>query len=278
MHSFAELKQLNSEQAGNIQLYRIVKFDRVIELLSEKKLTLLDPIKWEDPYEKAQQDIAAGSAVSKRPSVFGLCWSMRARSDAMWRIYSPDKLGVRISTTVARMLKALDENLSDGLDFRNLFLGRVSYLPEKGARKKPFDFGESQLSLANTDFSRPIFTIGDAIEDMRLNAQTNKVVPRDIAKALYLKRQAFDHESEVRLLYVEPTKGVGITRGSDGLLRLKMTPEELIRGLQFDPRLSTTLFKEYRERLKSVLGRISIRVSQSSLYKGPDHVPAQSHL
>jgi hypothetical protein len=100
MRSFSDLAQTSEKEILNIDLYRTFGIERLFQLLTEKKLTLLEPSKWDDPYERALQNLVTGQNQQIKPGVFGLCWTLQGRSDAFWRIYSPNKLGVRISTTV----------------------------------------------------------------------------------------------------------------------------------------------------------------------------------
>ena len=266
MHSFSELAHSRTKDISNIQLYRTFGIERLFQLLSEKKLALLEPSKWDDPYERALQNLVTSDNPEGRPGVFGLCWTTQARSDALWRIYSPTKLGVRISTTVGRLYEALVSNTRDNIKPENLFLGRVSYLPERSSKGMPFDFGKFALGLIEQDFRRPISNIADAIEDM---IATDPSTPRDVAKALYLKRTPFDHEKEVRLLYVDMDISAEAVFRTNGVMKLDLDPFSLIRGIQFDPRVSDDIYEALKSSVKSVLGSRPIRISKSSLYKDP---------
>ena len=77
-------------------VYRIMPLKRLIECLVVKKLTLLKPKKWDDPFENwllsATVEAASGELGTMQPirnAVFGLCWTLHRETDAMWRIYSP---------------------------------------------------------------------------------------------------------------------------------------------------------------------------------------------
>ena len=278
MRSFSDLsrQQIPSPGTPDTTLYRTFGIERLFQLLVEKKLTLLEPGMWEDPYERALQNLVSGNDVASRPGVFGLCWTTKGRSDALWRIYSPNKLGVRISTTVGRLVSVLNSANAHRINTDNLFLGRVTYLPESTNRRGQFDFGRYPLGLTREDFDRNIFTISDAIQDMADAAASSKShLPRNIAKALFLKRTAFDHEKEVRLLYIDPTisaETASVTK--NGLLKLDIDPVSLIRGIQFDPRLSDDIFQSMRSTLQTVLGTREIRITKSTLYKDPQQIIA----
>lgn len=273
MQSISDLNRAPSEHADRLVLYRTFGIERLFQMLTERKLTLLEPSKWDDPYERALQELSSGKHLFQKPSMFGLCWSMQGRSDALWRIYSPNKLGVRVSTTVERLRSVLSSNVQNSINLSKLFLGRVTYLPENTTRK-PFAFGKLPLDLTDSDFNRPVNNIADAIEDMIERARRNQVQPRDMAKALFVKRTAFDHEREVRLLYVDEAITAGESAENGGILKLQIDPLELIRGIQFDPRLSDDVYRALRTTLQTVLGNSPIRITKSTLYKGPRQIIA----
>jgi len=90
--------QSSAQKTGN--LYRIVSFDRAAEIITGKKLYFASPSSWDDPFERALKNSAA-------KAIFAQCWCRKAVSDAMWRIYSPHCLGVRIATTRRRLEQAI---------------------------------------------------------------------------------------------------------------------------------------------------------------------------
>src|SRR5438552_2336902 len=65
-----------------------------------------------------------------RMRLYGQCWSLLDESDAMWRIYSPNKAGVKIRTTVRKLITAVYDR-TDRYASLKYFIGRVSYESEK---------------------------------------------------------------------------------------------------------------------------------------------------
>ena len=80
---------MESRKSVNPYLYRILSFERVVQLFESENLYFSHPSKWEDPYENAVEHAAL-------KSTYAQCWCSKGVSDAMWRIYSPEKIGVRI--------------------------------------------------------------------------------------------------------------------------------------------------------------------------------------
>jgi hypothetical protein len=96
------------------KIYRIFSISRFKELITTNELVLVNPYKWDDPFEnfflKANAVDENGALVSLGDIArkwYGQCWTFNPESDAMWRIYSCQKDGVRVSTTVRRLFSVL---------------------------------------------------------------------------------------------------------------------------------------------------------------------------
>ena len=252
MKSLVELKADSAFR--NVRMYRIFGIERLFQLINGEELALLAPRKWEDPYEKALQDMLE---TQNNFRSYGLCWSSRSRSDALWRIYSPNSLGVRVSTTIGHLTDAILPNNS--FSEENFFMGAVSYLPEKTSfPNRMFDFGKNKLSLNQRDFNRRIVTISDALKDMAA-AKNRHRSTSDIAKTFLVKRKAFDHESEMRFIYVD-----GNNNGSDGnIYKIPIDPFKLISTIQFDPRMNDDVYEALRKAILASASPHKITISIS---------------
>ena len=149
-------------------LYRIASFDRAADIITGRKLYFSHPSEWEDPYEKVLNH-------DRAKAVFAQCWCRKGVSDAMWRIYSPHSIGVRIGTTSQRLKKALEvEKARRKLSFK---IARVEYRYQE----------ELDAELANAR-----------------NELAAKYSFENAAVPLFLKRKAFDHERETRVVVFDP--------------------------------------------------------------------------
>jgi hypothetical protein len=98
----------------DIPIYRIMPIDRLLQCFEEKSLVLLPPKKWDDPFENlllssqvtVSASVEVGGMERIRDQVFGQCWTLHRETDAMWRIYSPDKGGAKVKTTPRKLLEA----------------------------------------------------------------------------------------------------------------------------------------------------------------------------
>ena len=144
-------------------LYRIMPFRHVVDMFDARMLHLSSPASWEDPYEQLVQH-------GRQDSVFAQCWSTRETSDAMWRIYSPDRMGLSVRTSRSRLVQALEvANQTVPLQYSVM---SVKYLSES-------ETVERVNALAH-------------------EAEAAEATTRGAMAALFVKRAAFDHEAEVR--------------------------------------------------------------------------------
>ncbi len=172
------LNILKGERDNHV--FRIISLPRLFELFERRANTLVMPHKWDDPFEnfilglKAQLPTGEPVEFGQRHNFYGQCWTLTASSDAMWRIYSRDKKSVRIRSRTRKLVETFDLS-AIGM----VFVGKVHYLSTEGL-----------LAWAKRLFRRA------DLPDARL-----------LAKTLLVKRTAFSHEEEVRLLYFQPKPG-----------------------------------------------------------------------
>lgn len=216
--------------SGEKYLYRIMNFSHAVQLFEKKELYFAKPSSWDDPYEQRLKH-------SQDHAVFAQCWGRNPISDAMWRIYSQHGLGVRISTTENSLREALRAACKEnGYKYR---LREVDYRSQK-------EINETTRKIA---------------EDLKLSFDLSRAI--DI---LYVKREAFSHETEWRVVLFAPneerdTKNNGIS--------IKIEPHKLIKRILLDPRAPEEVIKAFTFYFKEKLG-FQGSVSRSALYKSPE--------
>ena len=232
-----------SQKEQNNNIYRIFNVERLIELFEQKINALVKPQSWDDPFENFILNIPVTSKTGKkckselRNRGYGQCWTLNVESDAMWRIYSPDKNGVKIQTTVRRLFNSL-YSVQTSYESISCFIGKVIYYPKKEIDKVVAD------RLAGTkQFSG---SLGQA-------------------QSLLFKRNAFSHEKEVRLIYLDPHNNA-----DTNVYLYPCDPLTLIDRITFDPRMSPNLYKIYKNHLK-IIGYKGT-VIQSGLYRPPRYL------
>jgi hypothetical protein len=85
---------------GTLVIYRYVPIRRLLEMLKMQKLPFLTPDKWLDPFEKFNHSIAGVDLEIPKNSVYSSCWTLSLEADHLWRLYTPNEDGVRISVRV----------------------------------------------------------------------------------------------------------------------------------------------------------------------------------
>lgn len=225
-------------------IYRFMPFSRVMELFRTSEFMLTRTSKWDDPFEnyiinvrfKSQDGATLDTAL--RHILHGSCWTKKSVSDAMWRIYSPDKLSVRIASTPRLIADALVTGLKKNPKSA-CFVGRVDYLPQA-----------TIVKLATT-YAR------DILEDKSQAA---------VARSVLLKRRSFSHEEEVRVLVIDRH-----SRSKGGLLRVRVDPYSLIKSVMLDSRTPPDVAEMYISHLRNHIG-FRGRISTSTLYNLPSNL------
>jgi hypothetical protein len=207
-------------------VYRILDFEHLVEMFKTKSLRLTRPALWEDPYEAPFDHWVLNN-------VFAQSWSSTPVSDAMWRIYSPSRTGVRIRARRDVLL----ENVRQAAGEK----GWLSMLEE-------VEYIETR-----TFEERLRKTYAELCENF------------DVIKALetvLFKRTAFAHESEVRLAIHALPQTIDT---KDGHLALPFAPADVISDVMVDPRASDNYFDVVQYYLRAKL-KFRGEVRRSKLY------------
>ena len=160
--------------------------------------------------------------------LYGQCWSGKRCSDAMWRIYSPDKKGVRIRTRVSKILNVIKQEDS-------CFLGKVVYLPQAKI--------EHDLKSLNNQITQ------DQLCHLMLESQ-------------FVKRNSFSHESEYRIILLDDWS-LGTP---DSVKKFPIDPLIFIENVYFDPRADSFYVDRCKKILKDAFHFPAQRIRQSNLY------------
>ena len=225
----------------NTKIYRIFSKDYFFQLFEDRENTLVLPKKWDDPFENIflrskAQSISDGELVSFgfRDKIYGQCWTSEAVSDAMWQIYSRDEDGIRVRTTVGKLIHSL--RILHG-DWANLscYIGRVRYLTDKELR----------------EFGKTVFK--------------DYISGRRVAESLLVKRRAYKFENEVRLIFFDHTD----KHGSEGIYKYSFDPICVIDQVMIDGRMSVDEFSRLKKEVVARTGLPHRRVQRSLLYSEP---------
>jgi hypothetical protein len=225
------------------KVYRIFSLERLLELFVTGRNTLVKPAQWDDVFEnfilKSPVRLRSGEIIEYNfyDRMYGQCWTLDKASDAMWRIYSSDKNGIRVRTTIRKLIESL-ANAQPSLPEVRCCVGKVKYLSDKDL-----------MGIANTTF-----------DDSGIGVDA-------IFKSLLVKRKAFKHENEVRALYQE----LDDDAYSRGLYRYTVDPHHLIDQIMIDPRRSYPDFKVLKKIIQKTAG-FEGEIKRSLLYTLPKDI------
>lgn len=225
-------------------IYRIISYERLIEIFDSRKNTLVKPKLWEDTFEnfilKSKLKFPDGSEtiLDTHERLYGQCWTTSKASDAMWRIYSPDKSCIRIRTTINRLVTSLlianvDNAMSESC------IGKVEYK------------SESKITI----LAKRAFT------------KTGQITFGSLFRSLLVKRKAFEHEKEIRLIHLDWGKELP----KESMYSYEIDPHELVTQVMIDPRISYKDFKTIKNDIKKRTGYQG-DIVRSLLYRLPEPV------
>lgn len=225
----------------NTKIYRIFPRKRFLQLFQENRNALVLPTKWEDPFENVflKADVVSATGEKGRfdfhDDVYGQCWTLEAASDAMWQIYSREKDSVRVRTTVGKLLASLCDLHTEWAHV-SCFIGRVEYLTEAKLRT----------------FGRTVFKTFPPSEA--------------VARSLLVKRRAYRHENEVRIICIQPSD----TKHLNGVYSYDLEPRNVIDQVMVDGRVAHSDFLPFKRQVMAVTGLSESRVKRSLLYRQPE--------
>ena len=239
-HTSIKDKFVNADK--DISIYRFLPLNYVIEMIQDHELTIGQTQNWDDCYENflakatfywGQTPVCFNSFL---PCFFGQCWTRTKESDALWRIYSKDKQGVRIKTSINRLLEAsINEVDYDPFSTILRVAGKVQYLTEKG-----------------------IFSWINDLDKMKINSTT-------LVESLFIKRKEFNHEKEVRLLIQKTIKKEDEYKGTlKKHINLSIDPNIFIDEITFDPRINDKDYQTFSRVLKKI--GYKNKINKSNLY------------
>lgn len=239
------MNQSNFLNLGEAELdqhvYRIMPQDFVIALFAERKNVLSQVHNWKDKFENFQ--LKLGGILNGERFEFGFkddfvgqCWTTDSLSEAMWGIYANDPAArhLRIRSTPRKLLSGL-QAAHPAMPQDTCFIGKVKYKRENELKAYAENGGQLDLGA------------------------------RRFAEALLLKRHAFRHESEVRLLYF----GDAATFDDKGLYRYEVDPHAMITQIMADPNRDRANWLTDKAAIAKATG-FAGEIKRSKIYDAPE--------
>lgn len=248
-------------------IYRIISFDRVIELLAEKKNTLVEPYIWDDPLEGwIYNELLNHYGNPKvRGKFFGQSWTRENMSEPMWKIYSNGTDSVRIKSTIDDLKDKPLEKKEDYWCVQPINYKHFSKI--KLCNLEVNDHELNELIDDPNQLSELIDYYGDSIGTN--NGSTSRMKFCQIAalaKSYMIKRMAFKHENEVRLICY--WKGA---KPKKRFYKYSIRPNDFIKEIMMHPGISDSEFEKRKKILEAYEFNGNIR--RSEIYKVLEKIP-----
>ncbi len=207
-------------------VYRFMSFEALQEILLSRSICLLNTKYWEDTYENflSKSEVIVGDTpfdlTSHQQRLFGSCWTKKRESDALWRIYSQHKCGVRVRSTIRKLALSLQQEFSKSFAW-TVNIGEVRYLSVHNIVTYFEEFSEDEFVAAATNLFRD---------------------------SMFMKRPEFKHEEEIRIILKVKTVPPIFSK----VVPLSIDPKDAIEEITFDPRISADLYELFVSKLKLI--------------------------
>lgn len=230
----------------NKPIYRVFSKRWLIDALTKKKNTLVKPSMWDDPFENfifkstVQTNQGELALDTIRENYYGQCWTLtEEETDALWRIYSPNKDGFRVKTTIGKIFDAF-YNLSDKWAMIAFYVGKIQYEEESNIK----------AYFENPD------NLNGHLFDTSGNGQV---------ETLLIKRLEFKHENELRLIFSTNKENYDVSQMTyEFPIDINFHFDEILA----DPRMEEDDFVQSVKDIKNLGYTNTIRKSQ--LYQIPN--------
>ena len=220
----------------SLTLHKYIPLRFLLVLLKEQMLIFNSVSSWDDPYENfflKQHFVQPGHrdpyvvVDNLTKGLYGMSWTLQEETDSLWRIYSPDKMSVRISATVEMLV----ETVCSEDDKWDVWINAVQYKTDEEIKE--------WLAQCKTIRERDGFV-------------------RKMSESFFIKRKAFEAEKEYRFVvnYAEKIRPT---------VCFHCEPKKLITDILIDPRVNDYEFEAIKASLL-FFGVEEGRIRKSELY------------
>ncbi len=223
----SEVKFINMSEADfldNNMLYKYMPLEMALATVNDKYIWFNNPCLWNDPFEK--RFINATYILDKKEidfplkdRIFCTCMTQTTTSEAHWKAYSGNDLGISFKYKRSKLLEILNQHTSD----YEIYIGKVDYLRTKDIKKKISEI--------------------EGIKDIVPLSLYNRELQ---IKLVLLKRIAFKYENEIRIIIIKKYK----TEQKGIKLVFKNNANELIDRITLDPSVGVHTEKMLKELFK----------------------------
>lgn len=220
-------------------IYRYMKLDYLIDMLKNQRNILVKPKMWEDPFENLLYNTPYLSPSGNYLKLlggdrhYGQCWTLKQESYAMWKLYCPDSCCVKIKSTVGKIFEPLYKICKEKLDYIN---------------QKPDNLGEGERFFFQAIIGKVEYLEEDELIAKLQDNYKEKATDTTqlgLLESFLVKRQPFDYEEEVRIIYDHFEQPCELV-----LKSYPIEPNDVIEQIVLNPYLETQLIEIISEKLR----------------------------
>ncbi len=256
-------KQLNIlDSELDKPVYRIVDYDRLVQVLKTGKNSFVRTFLWDDPFENlltnSEFNKKRGYSISSmKYYTYAQCWSFSEENDLLWRTYSPNKESVRLKSTARKLIDSL---------INSPIVQRIETNPKRLFDNREEDeFWDEEITcfVGKVEY----LTKSEMFNFFRTNYKENNI--ELYLKSLYIKRRPFRNEEELRIgVYHILALDDKILSISDNIFHYEINFNEVFEEIVFDPRISNEKFDGLKEVLKKL--KFKNPILKSEIYEKPN--------
>lgn len=227
----------------NKSIYRYISVDRVYELLQSGAFRFTNPISWIDPFEK--RFISANYELIKydKPEVYCACFTQKSSNEAAWKMYSYYKSGIanrtaKIEFDIKRFLGCFYLVCKAYNDIK-IYCSNVTYMAAQTIKK---------IHLQKSKYHKIAFNCFD---------------DNSFVDLLLLKRMAFEHEAEVRIVLLRK-HSQGRSDNDITMVFPKELLSDLIKSIALAPDCTDFEYELIRNKFNNLLP--GVKIYKSTLY------------
>ena len=235
------VKLRDARRIRHLLIHKYIPLKYLLVLLKEQRLIMKPVATWEDPYENfflKERFVMEGqlngsvytSVDNLTKGLYGMSWTLQKETDSLWRIYSPDKLSVMITTKV----ESLVESVSSEDDKWAVWLSKVKYKTES--------------------------EVEEWLDKCKAVSSLKQFIDK-IGESFFVKRDAFLAEKEFRVIVNYSDKNPIMP----SFICCPINPSDFLVSYTTDPRLTKYEHAAIRSALIDA-GAGAEKIKQSSLY------------
>ena len=271
-----------SKEKLNAHIFRIINFDRFIEILESRKNTLSRPENWDDPFEKLLSLVNVDGYYYFPIKEFGYyiyaqCWTFSEENDLLWRVYSPERDGVRIRSTPLKLLNSLKKSSTIiSIKENPTILEEWVLNTDDETEYVETPDGEPVPIKETRVINQEILPFIGQVEYLNVKEIWNYLIGInkdsslvDLIKSILIKREPFKNEEEVRFgVYNLDTLETSLLKLGRSRFSYEFDINETFEEIVFDPRIS----KNKYDGLKDLIIKMGFKnpILRSNIYDKPN--------